>query len=670
MSLASGTQVKCQRERLKKIKTMITEEVLFCVLGMRAVFFVHMMFPFKCIFYFLQYQYAYYNTPLKSQRFHVEKLESEIEPIHHRCQHADAQNNRSTETRFLKKSTAYNESEPIMVTTRKGQNRQAGGRSGVVINKIDDSNVGLDGWFDSARSPEAEPKKNTASSSKEERRVDDDGNSGMKTSRKKTVKTPKQHLDMTLRGAAQDNDTEEEIDSTSAKKYASKLRRKGGAEFTSPSELSKVSTAAFTPRDEDDSETENGLMTQENNEENDYIARQSAHSEHLDVASPEVDFPADEDDGDDLGPPVLPQESSNDEEPTQGKPSGTEDDDEKIDSGSAGNNDIFDDHDDGDEGPGFNMVHDPETPLTVREDRAKKEMEKIREERKKLNKKNGFESDDNNDDDDDDEEESKSILVKKNKKQRKKKNRSVVFSPQGRPIANRDYETVPIGALVEGSPDEDGPRRSMRAKVQPLQYWRGEKMQFGAHNEHGYIGKAFGDMPVVTGIQKALPTPYKKRKQPKNKPGANKGSRKHDSSDTRGSAAEEEFNSKKLRRKYKFHDGEEAYLWDDITDDTADQSKLLRPASCAVVDFIICCCFCSLLLIELFSLNFFWHLHSQRLSLMRKAWKGVTFRFQRKERKQSQELPEKQHRPSISRVTTTMTMWGILWETYCFRRKV
>jgi len=393
----------------------------------------------------------------------------------------------------------------------------------------------------------------------------------MKTSRKKTVKTPKQHLDMTLRGAAQDNDTEEEIDSTSAKKYASKLRRKGGAEFTSPSELSKVSTAAFTPRDDDDSETENGLMTQENNEENDYIARQSAHSEHLDVASPEVDFPADEDDGDDLGPPVLPQESSNDEEPTQGKPSGTEDDDEKIDSGSAGNNDIFDDHDDGDEGPGFNMVHDPETPLTVREDRAKKEMEKIREERKKLNKKNGFESDDNNDDDDDDEEESKSILVKKNKKQRKKKNRSVVFSPQGRPIANRDYETVPIGALVEGSPDEDGPRRSMRAKVQPLQYWRGEKMQFGAHNEHGYIGKAFGDMPVVTGIQKALPTPYKKRKQPKNKPGANKGSRKHDSSDTRGSAAEEEFNSKKLRRKYKFHDGEEAYLWDDITDDTADQ---------------------------------------------------------------------------------------------------
>jgi hypothetical protein len=655
---------------------MITA-VVFCVLYARRLFRAHV--PRQVPFFPT-------TTSLKSQRFRLEKTGVWNRTIHHRCQRRTKQ--LFDRNKIPQKSTVYKESEPIMVTTRTSQHRQAGGRSGVVINKIDDSNVGLDGWFDSARSPEVEPKQNTASSSKEEHRVNDDGSSGMKVSRKKTVKTPKQHLDMTLRGAAQEDDTEEERDSTSAKKYASKLRRKGGAEFTSPSELSKVSTAAFTPRSEgwnevddtgnletdpksndgDDSETENGLMTQENNDEKDFIARQSAHSQNLNVASPEVDFPADEDDGDDLGPPVLAQDFSNDEEPTQGQSSetetandknigGLEGDDEKIDSGSAGNNDIYDDHDDGDEGPGFNMVHDPETPLTVREDRVEKEMEKIREERKKLNKKNsaGFESDDNNDDEEE-EEESKSILVKRSKKQRKKKNRTVVFSPQGIPIANRDYETVPIGALVEGSPDESGPRRSRRAKVQPLQYWRGEKMQFGAHNEHGYIGKAFGDMPVVTGIQKALPTPYKKRKQPKNKPGPNKGSRKHDPSDTRGSVAEEEFNSKKLRRKYKFHDGEEAYLWDDITDDTADQSKLLRPACRAVFDLIYCC-FCSLLIIELFSPNYYFlHLHSQRLSLMRGAWKGVTFRFQRKERKPNQELAEKQHRPSISPVTTTMTM--------------
>ena len=86
-------------------------------------------------------------------------------------------------------------------------------------------------------------------------------------------------------------------------------------------------------------------------------------------------------------------------------------------------------------------------------------------------------------------------------------------------------------------------------------------MKFGAHNEDGYMGEVFGNMPVVTGIQRALPTPYKKRKQTKNNVGAKKGGDSHTSSGQKGSAQGEEFDSKKLRRKYKFHDGEEAYLW-------------------------------------------------------------------------------------------------------------
>jgi centromere protein C len=478
-----------------------------------------------------------------------------------------------------------------MVTTRKKQQQKAGGRSGVVINKIDDSNDDLDGWFDSAQSPEAESKQTVNSSSKGDSLMDNGGNSPKKASRKKSAKTPKQQVDMTLRGAASEDYMEEERDQTSAKKYMSKLRKKGGTDYTSP-DLSRVSTVAFSPRSEghddeepmetnetepkssdgDESETENALMTQENDKENDVVAHQSAASGELNVASSEVD----EDDGDDLGPPVLPQDGQS--------AGGSRSEDEKID--FDGNNDDYEDDDAGDEGPGFNMVHDPETPLTVREDRAKKEMEKVREERRKQRKEKGLESesDDNNEDDGD--EDSKSTPGKKSKKHKKNKNRRVVFSPKGIPIANRDYETVPITALIEGSPDEDGPRRSRRAKVSPLEFWRGEKMQFGAHNEHGYIGKALGDMPVVTGIQKALPTPYKKRKQVGRKKGANKSSGKNDSSDTTTSIAEVEFNSKKLRRKYKFHDGEEAYLWDDIAEETADQSKLIRPASFLLLLFI------------------------------------------------------------------------------------
>ena len=496
----------------------------------------------------------------------------------------------------------------------------AGGRSGVIIEeKVENDNA--DDWFESARTPEAAQLKKTdaSSSSQEEYSVDDDGkNKGAKSSKtsrkKKTVKTPKRQVNMKLPGASEeqeqvDSDDEEEEEgekvSTKAMNYAKKLRRKGG-NFTSPSDLSRVSTAPYSPRDdedrkesaesesksnqEDDSEIENALLTQAEeggeeagltgeNDDGDVIARQAAakgNTENLQPASPEDEFPVgggddyeeEDDEGDDLGPPVLPDDYSEDEEKEGGQQSETKkkndndiggldnSDDEKNDSVDASANDY--DNDD-DEGPGFNMVHDPETPETVRENRAKKEKEKLRnvKDKKKKKKKN---SESDSDDDDDEEEDSKSTpKVKKGKKQKKKKKRNVVFSPQGIPIANRDYESVPIGALVEGSPDddEDGSRRSKRAKVKPLQYWRNEKMEYGAHNEDGYIGEAFGNMPVVTGIQKALPTPYKKRKQPKNNAGAKKNGKKQVSSNAKGNDQEEEFNSKKLRKRYKFHDGEE-----------------------------------------------------------------------------------------------------------------
>lgn len=431
-----------------------------------------------------------------------------------------------------------------MVTTRKNR---TGGRSGVLINKLDDSNAGIEDWFDSARSPDAETKPKAAPPEEE---TEKNGSSRKKSSKKKTVKTPKSQVDMSLRGAAKEDYTEEERDSSSAKKYVSKLKRKGANGFTSPSDLSKVSTVAMSPRSEGSNEEEaDGLMTQEN------VAYQAADSADDNLASAEDDFPAGDDEEDDLAPPELPQDSSNDE-------------DEKVESNSFDNNDDYDDHD---EGPGFNMVHDPETPLTVREDRAKKEVARLREERRKKNRENGIESE-SEDNKDDAEEDSKTPEVKRSKKNKKKNNRRVVFSPKGIPTGNREYETVPIGALIEGSPDDDGPRRSRRAKFKPLQFWRGEKLQYGAHEERGYIGKAFGDMPIVTGVQKALPTPYKKRKQVTKKSAPTKGSRKKNSDDD--SAEDEEYNSRKLRRKYKYNDGEEALLWHDILEENNDQSKI------------------------------------------------------------------------------------------------
>jgi len=550
-----------------------------------------------------------------------------------------------------------------MTTTRRAKKATSntGGRTGVIIEKAENENV--NDWFDTAHSPEAQSNHNRSYSSLKEPSVDDGRNRATtKTTRKKTVKTPKRRVSMTLPGALEGGD----LVSTKATNYAKKLRKGGtGINFTSPSDLSRVSTAPYSPRDEgrkesmeetktdnesksnqeDGSEIENALLTQEEEgseevgitEENEVIDRQSAakqNTENLEPASPEDEFPAgggqDEDEGNDLGPPVLPDDYSVDEQEETEQLSETkkmndndsddekngsvdaseakkrndndsddekngsvdaseakkrndnDSDDEKngsVDASEAkkrNDNDSDDekngsvdvstnDYDNDDDGAGFNMVHDPETPEIVRKDRAKKEKLRNEKERKKTKKKSESDSED------DDEEAKSTPKIKKGRKQKKRKKRAVVFSPQGIPIANRDYESVPISALIESSPDEDGSRRSKRLKVKPLEYWRGEKMEFGEHNEEGYIGEAFGNMPVVTGIQKALPTPYRKRKQTKINTGTRKNGRKKISSGVKGNDEEDEYDSNRLRKKYKFHDGEEAYLWDDVTDDTADQ---------------------------------------------------------------------------------------------------
>merc|ERR1711865_235042 len=314
---------------------------------------------------------------------------------------------------------------------------------------------------------------------------------------------------------------------------------------------------------DDSSETENIMLTQEESVDNDNdivddagtslvennvddvakhqsatatVKENTENIEHPPSSPEEDDFPAGgdqdeeqpENNNDDLGPPVLPDDYSKEEEEEEDDDDKDKvekrqfdskmmdennyNDDDKNESIDAGINDGDDDDDD--LGFELNMVHDPKTPQTVREARAKKEKEKLQNEKnegKKTKKKTESESDIDADENID-ESQFTPKMKKGTKKQKKRKKRNVIFSPKGIPTGNRDYEMVPIGTLIEGSPDEAGPRRSKRAKVKPLEFWRGEKMEYGAHNEDGYMGEIFGNMPVVTGIQKALPTPYKKRK--------------------------------------------------------------------------------------------------------------------------------------------------------------
>ena len=553
-------------------------------------------------------------------------------------------------------STKLHMQKSETMTTRNKRSKMAkndsaaGGRSGVIIEKADDDNV--DNWFDTARSPQQQ--RGTASSSLEQVKPPRTSTARTKKiSRKRTVKTPRKKVSMLLPGAVaaseivvdsndvagKDGEGKMVLTATKAKKYADKLRsRKGGGvmDFTSPSDLSRVSTAPLSPDDgewrkegseemktpadkeelksddvDDSSETENIMLTQEESVDNDNdivddagtslvennvddvakhqsatatVKENTENIEHPPSSPEDDDFPAGgdqdeeqpEDNDDDLGPPVLPDDYSKEEE---------EDDDDndkdkvekrQFDSKMMDENNYNDDdknesidagiNDDDDDDLGFelNMVHDPETPQTVREARAKKEKEKLQNEKnegKKTKKKTESESDIDADENID-ESQFTPKMKKGTKKQKKRKKRNVIFSPKGIPTGNRDYEMVPIGTLIEGSPDEAGPRRSRRAKVKPLEYWRNEKMEYGAHNEDGYMGEVFGNMPVVTGIQKALPTPYKKRKpQVNDRSAVAKKKRRKNFIDDEDE--EEEFDSKKLRKRYSYLDGEEVCFFNE-----------------------------------------------------------------------------------------------------------
>jgi centromere protein C len=294
------------------------------------------------------------------------------------------------------------------------------------------------------------------------------------------------------------------------------------------------------------------------------------------AASPEA-FPLDDDDEDDeeedqdLLPPNPPEQEDDQESVVQSVeeepvafPNGddNEDEEEAPEATAVAGHEMENDDDSGDddEGAGYNMVHDPETPHSVRKERKRKEKEELEKKQKKGKRGRPRKSQDSE----------ANTPVRASKKTKK---RNVVFSPQGYPIGNRDYTEVPLSDLIEPSPSDPNLRRSRRARTSPLNFWKNERQVFGAHDEDGDIGDAMGDMPVVTKVLRALPTPYRKRAGNANGEGAKK-SKRPGRSKTAASQQEEctPFDARKLRKKYNVIDGEMAQIWDAGADDIADMS--------------------------------------------------------------------------------------------------
>ena len=162
----------------------------------------------------------------------------------------------------------------------------------------------------------------------------------------------------------------------------------------------------------------------------------------------------------------------------------------------------------------------------------------------------------------------------KKKAKKKRRNKRVTYADRvanfstptgkshGYPAGNRGYTVIPISdfksAEDEADSDDDGNgnggrrRRSRRKRVQPLAYWKNERLEYVAHGEEGSLADAMGDMAVVGGVVRANPTPYKERKAAPPKKKTRKGKRKGgDSDDDESTYAPrdvEPFDTKKLRK--------------------------------------------------------------------------------------------------------------------------
>jgi hypothetical protein len=188
------------------------------------------------------------------------------------------------------------------------------------------------------------------------------------------------------------------------------------------------------------------------------------------------------------------------------------------------------------------------------------------------------------------------LRTKKSKKGKNVKSKVVKWSTpnghEGVPVANREYETVPVSDFKSsptGDPTSRTPggstlRRSRRARCEPLQWWKNERLVYGPQNEDGLLGEAMGDMPVVTHVNKALPTPYKEVKRERKAPveaaeGGKRGGKKRSGEEVVTRVEDmPRYDDKALRKKYKktFSDGESGSVWSETFEETTETKIVSR----------------------------------------------------------------------------------------------
>jgi centromere protein C len=421
-----------------------------------------------------------------------------------------------------------------------------GKRTGIVLPNKGDVPVDNDGMenmealFDGAKTPQPENK------NEEEPRLK---GKNAATKPKKTM--PR----LSLPGQSTDGEEEEE---TVADKTKRVLSRMGGGAI-SPSELSRVSTAPPTPtfvaiQEEEEATTkgeeeaaehpplsppEEVRASPQEEQEEAVVPQESGTSPTARVELQTQEEPEDgnfpvDDDEDDMIPPPPPEPEDTDLSLREEEANATQEEVEfPVDA-----DDDFDDDDDDKEGTGFAIVHDPETPESVRAEREKEAKEKEKKKKAKRKKKDTSSVAAKST-----RSKASKSTAKPTKTKRTKKKVTITTSPTGYPAGNREYKLVPVSDFKD-SPQEQGVRRSRRARVKPLAFWKNERPVYEPNHEDGVLGEAMGQMSVVAGYMSAQPTPYKKRKVAETAKSKNGNKR----AKTGATLEDEEFDSRKLRK--------------------------------------------------------------------------------------------------------------------------
>jgi centromere protein C len=119
--------------------------------------------------------------------------------------------------------------------------------------------------------------------------------------------------------------------------------------------------------------------------------------------------------------------------------------------------------------------------------------------------------------------------------------------------------------------NEKSLRRSARVRIQPLEFWKGDCVEYGP-NDFGDGYEGVTNMSIPRYIRKADPTPYKQRKcRPNVAPKPFK--QKNETTHLEGKSSAESFDDTRLRKKYDYIDGNAADIWNDTTAEFGEMSK-------------------------------------------------------------------------------------------------